>query len=157
METLLGCKSLETFTLYTLPFPWLHFVQFCSCLSVAVCLIEVFYFFCACPNMVSLLNVKWRLGISLLSLQHTNMYTHTGGYTGTAIGSSAYLLCVCLEATYRAAPFRRKWAAWFPWLSPINTFLSVVLEASNKSCVFDRVDKKATCPGESRRGSVTLW
>lgn len=39
-------------------------------------------------------------------------------------------------------------------LSSINTFISAVLEDSNKSLVFDGADKKAICPGETRGGSV---
>lgn len=39
-------------------------------------------------------------------------------------------------------------------LSPINTFISAVLEDSNKSHVFDEADKKAICPGETRGGLV---
>lgn len=41
-----------------------------------------------------------------------------------------------------------------PTLSPINTFISAVLEDSNKSRVFDGADKKAICPGEMRGGSI---
>lgn len=110
-------------------------------------------------NMINPPEVRFRHSVSLLFL-HTHSLTHTctGGYRGTSIGSPAYLLSICLQAIDRVALFIREWDSWFPWLCPINTFLSLLLGASEikKSHVFDRADKKATCHRESRRGCIVL-
>lgn len=141
----------------TLCFPLLHFVQWSSNIFVmSTRLIESFLCFSCCQ----IRKILQRGGVDTVSAHspfhtHAHTHAHTGGYTVTSIGSPAYLLSVCLQATDRVALFIREWDSWFPWLCPINTFLSVLLEASNKSRVFDWVDKRATCPRGSRRGSVT--
>lgn len=107
------------------------------------------------PNTLNPPGVRRRHTVSPLFLPHTHRQTRdtdTHRMLQRNINWIPGLFTHCLSAGHGPG---REWDSWFPWLCPINTSLSVLLEAGNKSHVFDRADNKATCLSGSRRGSVT--